>query len=286
MKKIDPIVNSGADGSFNSSQFKGLYRAIVENNKDPKKLGRVQIRVPKMSGSAVPTEQLPWAFPCFSSAGAGYGSFIVPEVGEVVFVAFEAEDRSKPVYLGSTYGTGPQKSKTFGTDDNQFQSTPGELETPSMAQKDKPDIKILYKTHKGAIIYMTDESGEEELYIQDKDEQFIRFKDKKIEVLGKDEINIKCGQVEIDIKKEDEFTMTTNGTTIKIKGGSVEIEADDSTIKTKLMTVETDLVEMSAKTLVLDSELVTMSAPLMNINSAALVVTGNMAVAGSFIASV
>ena len=40
-----------------------FYRAVVENNADPKQLGRVQVRVFGIhdSGSGVSTSALPWA---------------------------------------------------------------------------------------------------------------------------------------------------------------------------------------------------------------------------------
>ena len=37
-----------------------LYRAVVEDNKDPKKLGRCRVRVMNIFDE-IPTEDLPWA---------------------------------------------------------------------------------------------------------------------------------------------------------------------------------------------------------------------------------
>lgn len=169
------------DGSLkDSSNLFGVYRAVVEDNMDPLKIGRVRIRVPMVHGyssSGVKTADLPWASPCMPSAGYGYGSFIVPEVGEYVFVMFEDQDVSKPIYIGSSYGVGASKSKVYGSKDGQGQwcSDAGLNEVPADAQRDEPTKKIVYKSPKGSSIEVDEENGNESISIIDPLGQTIKF---------------------------------------------------------------------------------------------------------------
>lgn len=162
-----------------SSKLSGVYRARVESNIDPLKIGRVRIRVPLIHGipgKGISDDGLPWAYPCFMSAGYNYGSFIVPEVGEYVFVMFEDEDSSKPVYIGSSYGSGGS-SKTYGSVDGQgiWRSAAGENEVPASAQRDEPTRKIIYKSPKGAAIEIDEKNGEESISMVDALGQMVKL---------------------------------------------------------------------------------------------------------------
>lgn len=180
-------------GSLQSSKnVSGLYRGRVEYNKDPKKVGRVRVRIPLLHGiegsgrGYIATEYLPWASPSFMGAGAGFGSFIVPEVGEYVFVLFEGNSITSPVYIGSCYGYGAD-SKPYGSlqkdeggnygGDGVWESAPGLIETPKDAQKDdlRPTKKIVYKSPKGASIEIEDRDEQENIAIMDMLGQVIKI---------------------------------------------------------------------------------------------------------------
>lgn len=156
----------------------GVYRARVENNKDPLGIGRVQIRVPMLhglEGEGVSSDSLPWASMC-SNNGAGYnfGSFIVPEIGEYVFVVFEDGDTNKPVYLGSIFGTGSLTQKKYGSRDTSWSGVAGVCEVPNEAQREDPTNKVLYKSRLGSKIYMDTSISTEGTSIEDEYGQ--RFK--------------------------------------------------------------------------------------------------------------
>lgn len=92
---------------YEKVDYKMFYRALVCNTHDPKKLGRVQIRVPSIHGTKnskgtfIEDASLPWAYPGIMFGAANdMGNFIVPEKGTIVFVTFEAGDSSKPIYFG------------------------------------------------------------------------------------------------------------------------------------------------------------------------------------------
>ena len=79
-----------------TTQFFGVYRGIVEDTKDPENRRRLEVRVPALLG-----EEKIWAEPCIPP-----GLQLMPEVGDIVWVEFEAGDPSLPVWIGTLYGKG------------------------------------------------------------------------------------------------------------------------------------------------------------------------------------
>jgi uncharacterized protein involved in type VI secretion and phage assembly len=84
-------------------QFWGKYRAVVSNNKDPKKMGRVKVKCPKVLGDF----ESDWALPCFPFGGSpDRGIVFMPKVGQGVWVEFEEGDPNLPIWVGSWFGKG------------------------------------------------------------------------------------------------------------------------------------------------------------------------------------
>jgi hypothetical protein len=78
----------------------GTYCGVVENVKDPEKLGRVKVRVPHVFGF-IGQNDIPWALPAGMPAGnsAASGGFShLPEVGDQVFVRFLDGEPEKPIW--------------------------------------------------------------------------------------------------------------------------------------------------------------------------------------------
>lgn len=84
----------------NFGLFYSVYRAKVVDNKDEENRGRIKVIVPGII--EIPKEGI-IAEPCFSFCGRDYGEFIVPEVGDIVWVLFEQGDPKCPVWLGSWF---------------------------------------------------------------------------------------------------------------------------------------------------------------------------------------
>ena len=78
---------------------KKTYIGVVENNNDPQKLGRCQIRVMDVYES-IPITELPWAAPWKDLNG---NQFNVPDKGKVVTVVFENGNKNNPEYISSDH---------------------------------------------------------------------------------------------------------------------------------------------------------------------------------------
>jgi len=101
------------------SQFFGKYRGKVENNVDPRQMGRIQMTVPTVLG----TNHLNWAMPCVPYAGPGVGFFAIPPVGANVWIEFENGDPDYPIWTGCFWEEGDlpadpalAEKKVFKTD--------------------------------------------------------------------------------------------------------------------------------------------------------------------------
>ena len=95
--------------------YNGIYRGKVVAVSDPKKLGRIKVKIVPFTYDIDDVDALPWAVPAFplgTGAGAGYGSYAVPEVGSWVWVFFEGGDVYAPVYFAEAC-TGVEGQPTF-----------------------------------------------------------------------------------------------------------------------------------------------------------------------------
>ena len=99
----------------NSIKLYGIYRGVVEDRKDPEKLGRCKIRILgihtelkiKTKTEGIPTDELPWAEQAnglFEGSISGFGIWTVPLQGSHVFVFFEDGNVQCPRYFASVPG--------------------------------------------------------------------------------------------------------------------------------------------------------------------------------------
>lgn len=121
----------------------GIYRGVVEDNKDPKEAGRCRIRVfsihtkekNKTDIEGIPTEELPWAEPCAPIFGgiSKVGIFGVPLQGAHVFLFFEAGNPMAPRYFATAPGIPYRKPDT----EMGFNDPDGEY--PTVTKRRQPD---------------------------------------------------------------------------------------------------------------------------------------------------
>lgn len=89
--------------------YYGNYRGVVVTNADPEGLGRVQVRIPQISGD---NRSKYWAWPKGNAAGEDFGDFFPPPAGATVWVEFENGNPSHPIYSGGHWGASAQRVPT------------------------------------------------------------------------------------------------------------------------------------------------------------------------------
>jgi hypothetical protein len=113
------------------------YIGIVEDNADPKKLGRVKVRVLDIFDE-MKLEDLPWATPWKDING---NEFNVPEKGKVLIVVFDQGDTYKPEFIFADHYNVNLEKKLESLDGDNYKS-----------------MKSLIFDHKTQI-YVNDEEG-------------------------------------------------------------------------------------------------------------------------------
>jgi hypothetical protein len=127
-------------------RYYGIYKGFVEDNEDPDGLARLKLRVPQVYGKEPYDE---WAYPKGVYAGKGYGWYNVPEVGDAVWVQFEAGDTRHPVWDFGWFASGEKvdgavpKKKIFLSPAGLRIELDDENETIKLTRKDGTGVEII-----------------------------------------------------------------------------------------------------------------------------------------------
>lgn len=193
-----------------------FYRGVVENNVDPQKFGRVQVRVFGIhdEGSAVSTSALPWAE---VSGGtdfglvAGVGVTSVLRVGTVVWVFFNNNDYNFPVVFAVVKGSNDINDVAKGSYTNvaTLQTASGHL----IELGDAPGAEQIKITHKTGTSILIDNTGS--IIING-------IKDNKFDLVGNSEETI-LGNLKA--KTGGNFEENITGNTVSKTGGTSKITA-------------------------------------------------------------
>lgn len=82
-------------------KYEGTYRGTVISKQDPKKQMRVQVRVAEIF-SGIPDKYLPWAtYQLPLGSRPGNGGIIPVQVGDIVWVRFDAGDSRQPIIVAA-----------------------------------------------------------------------------------------------------------------------------------------------------------------------------------------
>ena len=115
-------------------RFYSCYRGNVIDNRDPDNRGRLKVNVPQIHADDTPDT---WCESKGMPAGANSGLFIVPAIGDLVWITFECGDPSHPIW---EYGHYRDKKSA-----------------PEMARRAKPD-NYVFQSPKGQRIELDDQS--------------------------------------------------------------------------------------------------------------------------------
>jgi uncharacterized protein involved in type VI secretion and phage assembly len=110
-RSIHGLVSQGS-ATGGRDRYYGVAVAIVTDNDDPEKLGRVKLQYPWLGDNA----ESYWARLVATGAGNNYGVVFVPQVGDEVLVAFEHGDIDHPLVLGGLWNGQDAIPFEYGSD--------------------------------------------------------------------------------------------------------------------------------------------------------------------------
>ncbi|MCZ7398926.1 MAG: phage baseplate assembly protein V [Candidatus Methanoperedens sp.] len=188
------------------SRINGVVVGVVTDNKDPDKLGRVKVKIPRLSAE----DESNWARVISFMGGKLMGGFFLPEVNDEVLVAFEYGDINIPYVIGSLWN---------GKD------------TPPLTNDDGKNNFRIIKSRSGHVIRLDDTDGQEKIEIVDKSENnkiIIDTKEKKISIISDKDIEISAPNGKVTIKAND-FEVKSQASAKIEASASMDLKASGTT---------------------------------------------------------
>ena len=187
---------------ISDSRIYGVVVGIVTNNKDTEKLGRVKVKIPRLSGE----DESNWARVTSFMAGKERGAFFLPEVDDEVLVAFEYGDINMPYVIGSLWN--------------------GKDVPPENNSDGKNNIRMI-RSRSGHVITLDDSDGSEQIKIMDKTQKnmiIIDAKNNTISIKSDKDIELSAPNGKVTIEAMDLVTKSTASTKIEATS-SVDVKA-------------------------------------------------------------
>ena len=194
---LDLLERDGRQGD----RICGVVTAVVTNNQDEERLGRVRVRFPWLSES----DESWWARVATPMAGNDRGFYFLPEVDDEVLVAFEHGDVRFPFVVGVLWGKDAKPPAT-----NIDPTDPPE----DLKQADRPP----WVTRVGVI---KSRSGHQIRFDDGDDGQKIEIVDRT----GRDLIVIDADAKTIAVSADADITITSARGKLRLEGAGVEIES-------------------------------------------------------------
>jgi uncharacterized protein involved in type VI secretion and phage assembly len=197
------------EGKRGQSRIYGVVVGIVTNNQDPDKLGRVKVKIPRLSAD----DESQWARVATLMAGKNRGAFFLPEVDDEVLVAFEHGDMALPYVIGALWN---------GLD-----------EPPETNDDGKNNIRVI-TSRSGSVIRLDDTDGDEKIEIIDKEKKngiTISTKDNTIRVKTEKDLVISAPNGKVTIEAKDLDIKTNASVTVKASGNANVEASGTMTIK-------------------------------------------------------
>ena len=213
-------------------------RAVILNNVDPKKMGRVQVQFAWQAAPANDDEKkaLPWIRIAQPYGGDKKGCYILPEIGEEVMVGFEHENMEKPFVIGTLF---------HDSKDDKMKQMPEETWCEVAGDKkvnEENEVKA-FRTKKGHTIEFHDtKEGDGFIRIygnekKDKPNYDIILSTDKIQKPNgdqKEDYQTKCSdesaEAGSDIKEKEDYKLEKLRIMVRSNGGDIMLDAGDGDI--------------------------------------------------------
>ena len=188
---LDLLARAPGDGG---GRIYGVVSAVVTNNQDPDKRGRVRVRFPWLSQEGEGESW--WARLAVPMAGSEMGTYFLPEVDDEVLVAFEHGDPRFPYVLGGLW--------------NANRLPPEEV--------DEANTKRTIRSRSGHVVRFDDTDGEEKIEIVDATE--------KVRVV------IDSAESTVTVSADKDVKVESANGKLTLSGKGIELESTDTlTIK-------------------------------------------------------
>jgi uncharacterized protein involved in type VI secretion and phage assembly len=181
--------------------YYGVHVGIVVAVDDPDGQGRVRVRLPWLAGGGGGDEA--WARLATLMAGAGRGSWFIPDVDDEVLVAFEAGDPSRPYVIGSLW--------------NGRDRPPEQMDATN-------DVRTI-RTRSGVTIRLSDVAGNESLLLETPGGQRVLLGDGRDGIVIEDAVGNRVTLDRSGIAVAAAGTVEVTGKRVEISAGTVQVDA-------------------------------------------------------------
>lgn len=250
--------------------------AIVIDNNDPEKLGRVKVRLMWQDSSS----STPWVRISMPNAGGNKGIYFLPEIDEEVLVGFENGNPDLPYIVGSMHN-GKDKSE-WHNDDNYtkaIHTTSGNV-IKFNDEGGKETISIYTKDKKTEITMTLD--GDGKIFIHaDKEIKFdsekILFECKEMKINAQSKIESTTGTQsftcsdKMEITTGTEYSLTAGSDVKMVAGANAQVQAGSNFETQAGMECKTTAgigweVTAGASSKITSGAMVTVRSPLIQLN--------------------
>jgi uncharacterized protein involved in type VI secretion and phage assembly len=178
-------------GEQASGRYYGVVVGIVTDNKDPDNMARVRVKFPWLSDD----NESWWARMAVPMAGAGRGSYFLPEVDDEVLVSFEHGDVRSPYIVGALWN--------------------GKDSPPANNSDGKNNIRVIH-SRSGHLVRLDDTDGDEKIEVIDK--------------TGSNKITIKSSDNSMKLECTGDMSLDCKGKMTLHATAGIEINSD-ATVK-------------------------------------------------------
>ena len=189
-----------------TTNYSVIPATVTKNDDDDDKLGRVKVRYPWMDSS----QESDWIHVATPAAGGKHGFFFVPEVDDLVLIAFAFGRLDRAYVIGSLFNA-KDKPPVDTRHKRTIKSASGHVITLDDT-KDAETISIIDKSGKNKIVL---DAKNNSITIESGGDLTIKAKG-KLGLQSDDDISIKGNNVTVEAKSK----ATLKGTEVAINGPS------------------------------------------------------------------
>lgn len=182
----------------------GVYPALVTDIRDPDGQGRVKVSLPWASDPKQAKYEA-WARVATLMAGSNRGTWMIPDVGDEVLIAFEGGHAERPCVIGALWN--------------------GSDKPPESMDGAGKNAKKVIKTRSGLVITLDDSDGTESVTIKTPGGQTFALKDgpAAVEISDASGNSVKLETGGITVQAAAQVTITA--AQVKVSAGQVTVSA-------------------------------------------------------------